>query len=124
MATVVKSKLVYNEPLPAQIRRALVSDARAQNVRLNDAAGKALASYFDMEWEPSGQSYRVERAKIDKIKVPEKLWRRIRGEALRLQRGTMRGVVLSILQEHFQLNIEVSRTRRPRSRKETQEDAD
>jgi hypothetical protein len=89
-------------------------------MRLNDVAGDALASYFKLEWEPSGQGYRVEKAKIDKIKVPEKLWRRIRGEALLVEGGTMRGVVLSILQQHFQLKLTISRTRKPRSRKESQ----
>lgn len=113
-------KLVYNEPLPPQIRRALVSAARGKDVRLNDAAGEALASYFNVKWVPSGQRYRVERAKVDKIKVPEELWRRIREEALSVQSGTMRGVVLSVLQEHFELGLIIPITRKPRSRKETQ----
>ncbi len=113
-----KWKLVFNESLPPQIRRAMVSEGRARDVRLNDVAGDALASYFKLEWEPSGKSYRVEKAKLDKIKVPEKLWRRIRGEALKVQGGTMRGVVLSILQEHFELEPTISRTRKPRSKKE------
>jgi hypothetical protein len=89
-------------------------------MRLNDVAGEALAAYFNVEWESSGHPYRVERAKVDKIKVPEKLWRRIRAEALRVEKGTMRGVVLSILQEHFDVGLIVSRTRKPRSKKEAQ----
>lgn len=115
-----RPKLVYNEPLPSPIRRALIHEARAKNVRLNDIAGEALAAYFNVKWEPSGQRYRVEKAKLDKIKVPEDLWRRIREEALLHEGATMRGVVLSILQEHFNLGLIVPRTRKPRSRKETQ----
>lgn len=87
---------------------------------MNDVAGEALASYFKLKWVPSGQSYRVERAQVDKIKVPEELWRRIREEALLVQGGTMRGVVLNVLQEHFNLGLEISRTRKPRTRKESQ----
>lgn len=87
---------------------------------MNDVAGDALASHFGRNWEPSGQRYRVERAKVDKIKVPEDLWRRIRREALSVQSGTMRGVVLRILQAHFELGLEIPITRKPRSRKETQ----
>lgn len=115
-----KKKLVFNEPMPSEIRRALVHEARAKDVRINDVAGEALASYFNLEWEPSGQRYRVERTKVDKVKVPEELWRRIREEALLHPNATMRGVVLSVLQEHFELGLIIPRTRKPRSRKEKQ----
>lgn len=115
-----KKKLVYNEPMPTPIRRALVRAARARDVRINDVAGEALASYFNLKWEPSGQRYRVERARVDKIKVPEELWRRIREEALLHPNATMRGVVLSVLQEHFELGLIMPRTRKPRTRKEKQ----
>ena len=115
-----KRKLVYNEELPKEIRRALVHEARSQDVRVNDIAGEALAAHFKTKWVPSGQKYRVERAKVDKIKVTEELWRRIREEALLVEGGTMRGVVLSVLSEHFKLGLLIPRTRKPRSRRETQ----
>ena len=104
--------------MPQPIRQALVREGRERNIRVNDVAGEALAAYFKVKWEPSGQPYKVERAKVDKVKVPEELWRRVRKEALRVQGGTMRGVVLSILQEHFNLGLDISRTRKPRTRKE------
>lgn len=111
------SKLIFNEPLPKEIRRALVREARRRNMRLNDIAGEALAIYFGMEWEPSGMRYRVEKARIDKLKVPDALHRRLREEALRIPggAGTMRGVVLSVLVERLGLGIVIPRTRRPRS---------
>lgn len=108
------SRLVFNERLPDRIRRALISRARSQNVRLNDAAGAALATHFGMVWEASGKPYRVERATVDKIKVPDALHRRIRREAFGIPHGTIRGVVLSVLAEQLGLGITVPRTRRPR----------
>jgi hypothetical protein len=107
------SRLVFNEALPSQIRRALVSRAKARDIRLNDAAVEVLAAHFGMEWESRGV-YRVERARIDKIKVPDALHKRIRREALRIPGGTMRGVVLSILAKQLELGIVIPRTRRPR----------
>lgn len=114
-------KLVFNERLPDRIRRALVSKARAENVRLNDAAGAALAAHFGVEHRASEEGYRVERAQIDKIKVSPELHRKIRTEALRVRNGsgTMRGVVLSVLAEQLDLKIDIPRTRRPRPRRET-----
>jgi hypothetical protein len=107
-------RLAYNEVLPSKIRRALVGRAKASDVRLNDAAGEALATHFGMEWERGKSPYRVERARIDKIKVPDALHKRIRREALRIPGGTMRGVVLSILAEQLELGLTIPKTRRPR----------
>lgn len=114
-------KLAYNERLPEKIRRALISKAKAENVRLNDAAASALAAHFGVEHRPSGEGYRVERAQVDKIKVSPELHRKIRTEALRVRNGsgTMRGVVLSVLAEQLDLKLDIPRTRRPRPRRET-----
>jgi len=107
--------LVYNEELPSKIRRALISEAKRRDIRVNDLAGELLAAHVGLIWELSGHPYRVERARIDKIRVPERLHRLIRAEALGVTdgSGTMRGVVLSILASHFDL-AEVSKIRRPR----------
>src|SRR5262245_54567530 len=61
------AKLVLNEQLPGKIRRALVSEAKRRDIRMNDAAGEALARHFGLEFELSGLPYRVERARIDKV---------------------------------------------------------
>jgi predicted HicB family RNase H-like nuclease len=109
-------KLVYNEELPPEIRRALTREAKRRDVKINDVAGEALARHYGMEWEISGAPYRASTAATDKIRVPEKLHRKIRQEALRVSggTGTMRGVVLSILAESLELSIVVSKIRKPR----------
>jgi hypothetical protein len=107
-------RLCFNEELPGEIRDALVSAAEAQDVRVNDVAGAALASRYGMKWTPRG-TYRIENARIDKIWVPERLHRRLRAESVKTDGGTMRGIVLSVLAEHLGVDgVEISMTRRPR----------
>lgn len=114
-------KTVYNEALPSKIRQALVKDARARDIRVNDAAGEALATAMGQPWSHSGRPYKIERAKIDKIRVPDQLHRRIRSEAHRVSNGTgtIRGVVLTTLAEHYGLTgLKISKTKRlPRREK-------
>ncbi len=109
-------KLVYNERLPSEIREALHAEAKRRDVKVNDVAGEAIARFFGDDWQPSGAPYRNTDARIDKIKVPDKLHRKIRAAALRVPggTGTMRGVVLAILADSLELGITVSRVRRPR----------
>jgi len=111
----MSTRLVYNERLPEKLRRALLAEARRRDARMNDVAGAILAEHYGMTWASPASSYRVERAKIDKIKVPELLHRRIRQESLRVRGGgTMRGIVLTVLADELGVKIDVSKQRRPR----------
>lgn len=108
-------KLIYNERLPEKLRRALLAEARRRDTRMNNVAGAILAERYGMIWEDADGGYRVEKAKVDKIKVPDALHRRIRQESLRVRGGgTMRGIVLTALADELGVKIAVSKQRRPR----------
>jgi len=91
--------LIVNEEIPRSLRRAMVKQAKARNVSLNDIAGQALAEHFSVEWELSGLSYRPTVARF-RLRVPDELHRLLRMEAAN-QLGTIRGVALALLAAHF-----------------------
>lgn len=92
-------KLILNEELPSDLRKALEKDAKSKNVTLNDAAVGALSDHFQIDPRLSGFQYR-EVSNRFKLRVPEELHQLIRIQAAhRLQ--TVRGVALSELSLHF-----------------------
>lgn len=92
-------KLILNEELPSDLRKALEKDAKSKNVTLNDAAVGALSGHFKIDPRLSGFHYR-EVSNRFKLRVPEELHQLIRIQAAhRLQ--TVRGVALSLLALHF-----------------------
>jgi predicted HicB family RNase H-like nuclease len=92
-------KLILNEELPSDLRKALNKDAKSNNITLNDAAVKALSDHFQIEPSLSGFQYREVSDRF-KLRVPEELHQLIRIQAAhRLQ--TVRGVALSELALHY-----------------------
>lgn len=92
-------RLILNEELPTDLRRALEKDARKDNITLNDAAVRALSDHFQIDPHLSGFQYR-EVSERFKLRVPDDLHQLIRIQAAhRLQ--TVRGVALSELAVHF-----------------------
>lgn len=92
-------KLVLNEELPADLRKKLDREAKAEDHTVNDIAVRALSERFDLEWTPSRYHFRPVSARF-KLSVPDELHRRIRVEAA-VRSQTVRGIVLSILSEHY-----------------------
>ena len=84
-----------------------------QNRTLNDTAALIVAARLKGRVPLSPAPYRPGADRF-KLMVPEQLHRKIRMEAAR-RHGTIRGTVLSILAEHFELEP-ISSTRRPRRR--------
>lgn len=105
--------MILNEEIPQDIRAKLNEDALMQNRTLNDTASVILAERLGTKVSLSPAPYRPGAERF-KLLVPETLHRKIRMEAARRQ-GTIRGTVLSILAEHYELEP-VSSTRRPRRR--------
>ena len=105
--------MILNEELPQDIRAKLNEDALTQNRTLNDTACLILAQRLGAKAPLSPAPYRPGADRF-KLLVAEPLQRKIRMEAAR-RHGTVRGTVLSILAEHYELEP-VSSTRRPRRR--------
>jgi hypothetical protein len=104
-------KLILNEELPSDLRKALDKDAKSNNFTLNDAAVKALSDHFHIDPRLSGFQYR-EVSERFKLRVPEELHQLIRIQAAhRLQ--TVRGVALSLLALHYGVRP-INPGRRPR----------
>jgi predicted HicB family RNase H-like nuclease len=93
------TKLILNEELPRDLRRALDREAKRQNVTLNDVAGAILAKHYGGNYAYSGNPFRPVSSRF-KLNVPDPLHRKIGMDALR-QGHPMRGVVLSILASHL-----------------------
>lgn len=109
-------RLIVNEEIPEDLRRALDVDARESNMTLNDVSVRALSDHFGREFKPSGFEYR-QVAKRYKLRVPEDLHQLIRMQAAhRLQ--TVRGVALSELAVKYD-TTPIDPGRRPRTRKVT-----
>jgi hypothetical protein len=109
-------QLVLNEELPQDIRERLDATAKEMDRTLNDTACAILVEHLGGRRPTSTASYRPVAARF-KLMVPEGLHRKIRREAIRRQ-GTIRGVVLSILADHYGLEP-IPVTRRPRRRSST-----
>ena len=107
-----RDALILNEVLPIELRAALDQDAKAKDITLNDVAGVLLAEYFSTKWEYSGKRYRP-MAEQFKLRVPEELHLKIRMHAALTKGAVMRGIVVSVLAEHYGLAA-ISPTRRPR----------
>lgn len=104
-------KLILNEELPATLRKALDREAEAENLTVSDAASKVLCERFEVTFSPSRTSFRPV-AKRFKLRVSEDLHRLIRMEAA-IKSQTVRGIVLSILAEHYGVKpIDPQRRRR------------
>lgn len=104
-------RLIINEVIPHDLRRAIDRDAKASNITLNDAAVRALSDHFKIEPKLSGFEYRMTATRF-KLRVPEDLHQLIRMQAAhRLQ--TVRGVALSQLAVHYKTDA-IDPGRRPR----------
>jgi len=106
-------KTVLNEVLREDLREQLDQEARDQDITLNDVAGRILAEHYGIKWQDTGARYSDLKERL-KIRVPDTLHRKIRHEYARDQRKTIRGIVLSILAEHYSLEP-ISAYRRARS---------
>lgn len=103
--------LIFNEELPPDLREALEDDARAQGITINDAANRILSDHYGVEWSGSGFPYR-EIASRFKLRVSTALHQKIRMDAAS-RLVTIRGIVLSILAEHYGAEA-IDPGRRPR----------
>lgn len=104
-------KLILNEELPPDLREALEHDAKSEDITVNDAANRILTKNYGIEWKPSGFPYRSVSSRF-KLRVAPALHREIRIEAAD-KLVTIRGVVLSILADHYGAEA-ISQERRPR----------
>lgn len=111
IVTNMPTKLILNEELPARIRRALDRDAKTDDITVNDAAVRVLSERFKIEWARSRARFRPVSKRF-KLRVSEELHQRVRIEAA-MQSMTTRGIVLSILGEHYGIDgINTQRRRR------------
>lgn len=107
-------RLILNEELPAEIRARLNETALTTNRTLNDTATIILVERLGGNMPTSTAPYRPGAERF-KLMVSEPLHRKIRIEAAKRQ-GTIRGTVLALLAEHYELAAIVP-TRRPRRKK-------
>lgn len=95
-------RLILNEVLRDDLRRELEAEAEERNTTLNDIAGEILAAHYGLTWRQSGARYSSVAAQF-KLRVPEPLHRKIRQEYARYPDRTVRGIVLSILAAHYDI---------------------
>lgn len=111
MAARRKDLLVYD--VPVEIREALVAEARAENISINEAALRILAGHYVAKVEPSGVPFTADTGGRNlAIRAGENLHRRISIDAAK-RGGTLRGVVLETLALHYGMEPEPI-GRRPR----------
>ena len=107
-------RTIVNEILREDLRAALETDAQQRNLSLNDAAVRVLAREFRVRWQSSDGGYRASADRF-KLRIPEHIHRAIRVRAAR-EEGTMRGVSLGILADHYGVEP-IDLRRRPRRKK-------
>ena len=93
-------KLILNEVLRDDLRMELEAEAKDRNITLNDVAGEILAARYGLTWRMTGAQYTSVAARF-KLRVPEPLHKKIRQEYARDSSKTVRGIVLSVLAEHY-----------------------
>lgn len=104
--------MILNEEIPEDLRVKIQEDAEENNVTLNAVAVWRLAYAFNVDPPAARGRYRPSQSARFKLRVPEKLHRKMRVTAAR-HGMTIRGLALSVLAEHY--NTEpISSTRRPR----------
>jgi hypothetical protein len=106
-------KLIFQDDLPAELHEAIAKDAGEQDITMNDAAGRVLAKRYKVPWPDTGASFTLVSASPFRLRVPSDLWLKARLDSI-TRGGTLRGVVLDALNEHYGFGPADVR-RRPRS---------
>lgn len=102
---------VLIEDVPASVREAVEADAAERDINRNDVVGQILAGRFRMEWEPSGYPYREAEGSTQwNVRMTEAMRDALKRHAR--ERGlTQRGLVILILQLHYDLPTSSARRR-------------
>jgi hypothetical protein len=101
--------------VPRQLTRRLASDARRRNVSINEAVVGVLAEHYRVTRDPTGAPFRgAPKGTTLLITLPDDLHRAVKMDAAATPRGTMRGLVISVLCRHYGINPP-SPLRRPRT---------
>lgn len=103
--------LIFYEPLPEELRRSLEVEAFNREMTTYDLVRTILSDRYRLEFTSSGLPYRQMGERF-KLRVSPELRMRIGLEAAE-KRGTIRGVVLSALANHYGL-APIDQGRRPR----------
>ncbi len=97
-----KDLLVYD--VPPEIRDALVADAYAQNVSINERAVSILCAHYKVKHTPSEVPFTADKGGENlSIRGGAKLHRKIDIDRARRGGGTLRGIVLERLALHYGL---------------------
>lgn len=92
-------RLVFQDTLPPDLRETLEADARDKGITMNDAAGRVLSDRYETEWEDTGAKFHSVVEPF-RLRVPDDLWLKLRLDAV-ARDGTLRGVVLDTLRQHY-----------------------
>ena len=106
-------KLIFQDDLTDDLREALEADAREKDITMNDAAGRVLAKRYELVWTDTGASFSSVSTLPFRLRVPEDIWLKARLDSI-ARGGTLRGVVLNALHQHYGLGTSDVR-RRPRA---------
>lgn len=115
------------EGVSPELRAALVSSAKDQDISINEVAVRVLADHYKVKvttpenglrGQREKATHSFERAETDKLSIrgPASLHRKLSEDAKR-RGGTLRGVILERLSLNFGLSPEPI-TKRPRTQKE------
>lgn len=98
------------DDIPDDVAEALQKDVDKRGVSLTDAIVKILAKRYKLPYTPTNKP---SRTRIDSnrliIKIPEDIWFEVRINAAR-SGGSMRGVVIYALQQHYKLGPKLPET--------------
>lgn len=100
--------------VPDDIRDAVLADARAADVSVNDKVGEILAAHYGLGWEPSGYAFTESASSQWFLRMPRVLKHTIAAHAESI-RGKQTGVVLHVLAAHYGLDAPPTGVRRPQA---------
>ena len=93
------------QDVPQSLRDALVADAAARDISINEAAVGTLAEHYGVERTPSTRPHRGETGSTQLLlAVPDELRTAIRLYAARTG-GTMRGSVIQVLSDRYDIPV-------------------
>lgn len=103
--------------VPEKIRRALIRDAKKQNLSINEVAVSILAARFKVKREPKTVPFSNGVGDNLTIRAGAEIHGKVAVEAAKRQ-GTLRGVVLETLAIHYELPVPPlgRRARKPREK--------
>jgi hypothetical protein len=111
-----KRREILVHGVPENIRKALVRDAKKQNLSINEVATALLAARFKVKRQPKQMPFTDGDGYDLTVRAGEAIHQKVAVEAAKRQ-GTLRGIVLETLALNYDISVPPV-GRRPRKKRE------